>query len=213
MKPDGAITSVEGLREIYRPPGRPAVEKVIDHLDANCRIFIEHSPFLTMATADADGRCDVSPKGGPAGFVTVLDANHLAIPDLSGNNRLDSLQNLVTNRGIGLLFLVPGMDETLRVNGTAEVTTAASVLDACAMQALRPKVAVLVEVEEAYLHCAKALRRAALWRPDEWPDAGEVPSAACIYKDHLGIDAPAESLAERLEESYEQTLWRPGGEH
>ena len=212
MKPDGAITSAEGLREIYRQPGRPAIEKVIDHLDANCRTFIAHSPFLTMATAGADGRCDVSPKGGPPGFVAVLDDKRLAIPDLSGNNRLDSLQNLVENSGIGLLLLVPGMGETLRVNGTATVTTAEEVLDACALRDVRPKVAIVVEVEEVYLHCAKALRRAALWRPDEWPDASRVPSAASIYKDHIGLDVPTEALAESLEESYSQTLWEPGGE-
>ena len=212
MTPERTIDSVDGLREIYRKPGRPAIDKVIDHLDENCRIFIAHSPFLTMATADAAGRCDVSPKGGPPGFVTVLDDKHLAIPDLSGNNRLDSLQNLVHNDGIGLLLLVPGMDETLRVNGTATITTAEEVLDACALRDVRPKVAIVVEVEEVYLHCAKALRRAALWRPDAWPDATEVPNAGCIYKDHLGLDMPAEALSERLEESYEQTLWRAGGE-
>ena len=212
MTPERTIESVERLREIYREPGRPAIDKVIDHLDENCRIFLAHSPFLTIATSDAEGRCDVSPKGGPPGFVAVLDEKHLAIPDLSGNNRLDSLQNLVANRGVGLLCLVPGMDETLRVNGTATITTAEDVLDACALREVRPKVAIVVEVEEVYLHCAKALRRAALWRPDGWPDASAVPSAACIYKDHIGLDVPVETLSERMEESNEQTLWRAGGE-
>lgn len=212
MTSGAEITSVEGLRAIYREPGRPAIDKVIDHLDENCRIFLAHSPFLTIATSDAEGRCDVSPKGGPPGFVAVLDEKHLAIPDLSGNNRLDSLQNLVANHGVGMLCLVPGMDETLRINGTATITTADDVLDACALRDVRPKVAIVVEVEEVYLHCAKALRRAALWRPEEWPDAGEVPNAACIYKDHLGLDVPVEALSERLEESYEQTLWRAGGD-
>jgi PPOX class probable FMN-dependent enzyme len=209
---DGAITSAEGLRDIYRQPGRPAIDKVIDHLDENCRVFLAHSPFLTMATSDADGRCDVSPKGGPPGFVVMLDEKRLAIPDLSGNNRLDSLQNLVGNPGIGLLFFVPGMDETLRVNGTATVTTAGDVLDACALRDVRPKVAIVVDVEEVYLHCAKALRRAALWRSEEWPDISEVPSAGCIYKDHIDLDVPAETVDQLLEDSYLQTLWRPGGE-
>ena len=212
MKPDGAITSEEGLREIYRQPGRPALDKVIHHLDENCRVFLAHSPFLTMATADAEGRCDVSPKGGPPGFVVVLDDKHLAIPDLSGNNRLDSLQNLVSNPGIGLLFLVPGMDETLRVNGTATVTTTDEVLDACALRDVRPKVAIVVEVEEVYLHCGKALRRSSLWRSDEWPDTAEVPTAGCIYKGHMDLDVPAETVDQLLEDSYSQTLWRPGGE-
>ena len=212
MSRDDAITSVEELREIYRQPGPPAVDKVIDHLDENCRIFLAHAPFLTMATSDAEGRCDVSPKGGPPGFAFVLDDKHLAIPDLSGNNRLDSLQNLVSNPGIGLLFLVPGMDETLRVNGTATVTTADDILDSCALRDVRPKVAIVVEVEEVYLHCAKALRRASLWRSEEWPDISEVPSAGCIYKSHMDLDVSAEAVDQLLEDSYRRTLWDAGGE-
>ena len=212
MRYDAAITSGEGLREVYRQPGRPAIDKVIDRLDENCRIFLAHSPFLTMATADAEGRCDVSPKGGFPGFVVVLDDKHLAIPDLSGNNRLDSLQNLVSNSGIGLLFLVPGMDETLRVNGTTTVTTSDEILDACGVRDVRPKVAVVVEVEEVYLHCAKALRRAAIWRPEEWPDITDVPTAGRIYKDHMNLDVTAEEVDQVLEESYRRTLWDAGGE-
>src|SRR5215471_422982 len=130
---DTAFTTVDGLREVYRPPSKPAVAKQIHHLDHNCRAYIAHSPFVTVATADAAGRCDVSPKGGPPGFVHVLDDHRLGIPDLSGNNRLDSLQNLVANAGIGLLFLVPGFGETLRVNGTAAVSTDPDVLAACAV--------------------------------------------------------------------------------
>lgn len=212
MSPEGAITSVEELREIYRKPGQPAVDKVIDHLDHNCRVFIEHCPFLTIATADAEGRCDVSPKGGPPGFVAVLDGRRLAIPDLSGNNRLDSLQNLVTNPGIGLLLLVPGMDETLRINGSATIITADDVLDACSLRDVRPKVAIVVSVEEVYLHCAKALRRASLWQPDGWPDAAGVPTAGSIYKDHMALDLPAEAIDQALQDSYEHSLWRAGGE-
>jgi PPOX class probable FMN-dependent enzyme len=209
----GAVTSEGGLREIYRPPSPTAVAKQIDHLDHNCRAFIAHSPFVVVSTADDTGRCDTSPKGGPPGFVRVLDDHHLAIPDLSGNNRLDSLQNLVRSDGIGLLFLVPGMGETLRVNGRATVTTDTAVLDACALDDLRPRVAVGVTVEEAYIHCAKALRRSGLWDPDAWPDLSDLPSAACMLRDHYalpGMDVAA--VERRLEESYDRTLWLAGGD-
>jgi len=210
---DTAITTVDGLREVYRPPSKPAVAKQIDHLDHNCRAYIAHSPFVTVATADAQGRCDVSPKGGPPGFVTVLDDHRLGIPDLSGNNRLDSLQNLVANAGIGLLFLVPGFGETLRVNGTAAISTDPDVLDACAVGDIVPRVVILVTVEEAYLHCAKALRRSGLWEPDQWPDLAELPSAACMLRDHYDLpDMDLAAVEQRLENGYRTTLWQAGGE-
>jgi PPOX class probable FMN-dependent enzyme len=166
-----------------------------------------------MATADAGGRCDVSPKGGPPGFVRVLDEHHLGIPDLSGNNRLDSLQNLVANPGIGLLFLVPAFGETLRVNGRAAISTEPTVLDACAVGDVAPRVVVLVTVEEAYIHCAKALRRAGLWEPEQWPDLADLPSAACMLRDHYDLpDMDVTAVERRLAESYARTLWLAGGD-
>src|SRR5947209_20040401 len=126
---DAAVTTAAALRKIYPMPAKPSVSKEIDHLDEHCRSFIAHSTFMVMASGDATGGCDVSPKGGPAGFVTVLDRHRLAIPDLSGNNRLDSIANLVERPGIALLFCVPGLDETLRVNGVATITTDPEVLD------------------------------------------------------------------------------------
>ena len=209
----GAVTSTAGLREIYREPSRPAVAKQIDHLDHNCRAFIAHSPFVVVSTADDTGRCDTSPRGGPPGFVTVLDDHRLAIPDLSGNNRLDSLQNIVHSNGIGMLFLIPGLDETLRVNGRATVTTDPAVLDACVLDDLRPRVAVGVTVDEAYIHCAKALRRAGLWAPDAWPDRSDLPSTACMLRDHYGLpDMDVAAVERRLEQSYAHTMWRAGGD-
>jgi PPOX class probable FMN-dependent enzyme len=207
------VTSVAGLREIYRPPSRPAVAKQLDRLDGHCRTFIAHSPFVTLASADAAGRCDVSPRGGPPGFVRVLDDHTLALPDLSGNNRLDSLQNLVSCDGVGLLFLVPGLDETLRVNGRAVVSTDPEVLARCPVGDVEPRVAVVVAVDEAFLHCAKALRRSRLWDPDGWPDRSDMPSVACMLRDHY--DLPEMDLAateRRLAESYRRTLWRAGGD-
>lgn len=210
---DAVITSVEGLREIYRPPSRPAVAKQIDRLDANCRAFIAHSPFVTVATADAEGRCDVSPKGGPPGFVRVLDDHHVGIPDLSGNNRLDSLQNLVGNAGIGLLFLVPGFGETLRVNGRATISTDPSVRAACPVGEVEPRVVVVGAVDEAHLHCAKALRRSGLWEPARWPDLAELPSAACMLRDHYGLpDMDVAAVERRLAQSYDRMMWLAGGD-
>jgi uncharacterized protein len=213
MGEDTAITTVAGLREVYRPPSKPAVAKQIDHLDHNCRAFIAHSPFVTVATADAGGRCDVSPKGGRPGFVHVLDDHRLGIPDLSGNNRLDSLQNLVANAGIGLLFLVPGFGETLRVNGRAAISTNPAVLDACAVGDVVPRVVIVVTVDEAYIHCAKALRRSGLWETERWPDLADLPSAACMLRDHYDLpDMDVAAVERRLEHAYQTTLWRPGGE-
>ncbi|HET6949802.1 MAG TPA: pyridoxamine 5'-phosphate oxidase family protein [Acidimicrobiales bacterium] len=207
------ITGVAGLREVYRPPSRPALAKQIDHLDANCRAFVARSPFVTLATADAEGRCDVSPRGGPPGFVRVLDEHALAIPDLSGNNRLDSLQNILSGGGVGLLFMIPGLDETLRVNGRGTVTTDPAVLDRCPVGDVVPRVAVCVTVDEAYIHCAKALRRSRLWDPDGRPDLSDMPSVACMLRDHYGMpELDTAAVERRLEESYARTLWRAGGD-
>src|SRR5947207_2264159 len=127
---DCAVTSEAGLRELYAEPSKPSVEKEIDHLDNNCRAWIAHSTLVVLSTANRDGSCDVSPKGGTPGFVTVLDDHRIAIPDLSGNNRLDSIRNIVSSASVALLFCIPGIDETMRINGRATITTDPAVLDA-----------------------------------------------------------------------------------
>jgi uncharacterized protein len=208
-----AVTTVGGLRAIYPMPSTPSVSKEIGYLDEHCRTFIAHSTFMVMATGDSAGACDVSPKGGPPGFVHVLDEHRLAIPDLSGNNRLDSLVNLVERPGIALLFCVPGLDETLRVNGVATITTDPEVLDAAETRGIRPRVVIGVDVDIAFLHCAKALRRGAVWRPEEWPDTTGMPSVACMLRDHYGIPGlDVEAVQERLDNSYGNRMWLPGGE-
>ena len=197
------------LRTVYREPAEPALRKEIDRLDDHCRAFIAHSPLVIVSTADADGRCDASPKGGPAGFVAVLDDHRLALPDLAGNNRLDSLSNLVVNPYVALLFLVPGVDETLRVNGRAVVTQDDGVLDACAVHDKRPKAAVAVQVEAAYLHCAKAFKRGEVWQPERWPDRSGLPPASCILSDHMALPAlTADVIEVALEENYRTGLWK-----
>jgi uncharacterized protein len=206
------LASVADLREHYRPPGSNPIKKVIHHLDAHCADFIAKSPFFVLSTADADGVCDGSPKGGPAGFVQVLDEHRLAWADLSGNNRLDSFQNLVTNDHVALLFLIPGLDETLRVNGSAELVTDPDLGWRVAVDGKPARVAVVVTVDEAYVHCAKALRRAELWSTDHWLATEELPSAACMVRDHVGLDIDLETYEAARERNLRETLWRPGGD-
>ena len=202
----------DDLRDIYRPPGRGPVDKVIDRLDDHCADFLDRSPFFVLSTANADGVCDGSPKGGPQGFVERLDEHHLAWADYSGNNRLDSFQNLVANDSVALLFMIPGLDETLRVNGVADLRTDTALCDRFAVGGAPARVVVVVRVVEAYIHCAKSLRRAGMWSPDTWADPDELPSAACIVKDHANIDVDVATIEEARDRDLAATLWQPGGE-
>jgi PPOX class probable FMN-dependent enzyme len=187
MSPFGdIITSIEELRAVVEPPAPRArtLLKERTTLDAHCRAFIAHSPFVLLATADANGRCDVSPKGDAPGFVHVLDERRLAIPDRPGNKRLDGMQNLLTNPHVGLIFLVPGRDETLRVNGRAWITRDPDILRRVAAQGKPPLLAVGVEIEQCFFHCAKALLRSRLWLHEKWP-AADLPSYACVLFDQI----------------------------
>jgi uncharacterized protein len=210
---DNVISSESELRDLYRMPAEGTRQKVLPSLDQHARTFIDAAPFVLVGTSSPDGTADVSPKGGPAGFVVVLDDQHLAIPDLSGNNLLDSITNIVSGSGIGLLFLVPGVDETLRVNGHACLTTDPSVLDACAVKDRRPKAAIGVTVVQQYMHCAKAFRRSELWSADTWPDRAALPTLGCILRDQISSirEMTVESIDAGLEHNYEETLWEPGG--
>lgn len=202
------------LREHYRMPADTTRQKVLGSIDQHARTFIDASPFVLIGTTSPiDGSGDVSPKGGPPGFVVVLDDQRLAIPDLAGNNLLDSITNIVNGSGIGLLFLVPGVDETLRVNGQAYLTTDPAVLDACAVKDRRPKAAIGVVVMQQYMHCAKALRRSELWDARSWPDRESLPTLGCIIRDQIPLlrDVSAESIDENLERSYAATMWEVGG--
>jgi PPOX class probable FMN-dependent enzyme len=209
---DGNVHSVAELREIYRAPAQRSLDKEIDHLDEHCRDFIAHSPFVALGSAGTDGRVDVSPKGGPPGFVAVLDRYQLAVPDMSGNNRLDSMRNITGGGQVALLFMIPGIDETLRVNGGASVSIAPEVLAACPVNGMAANVAIVVQVRSAFIHCAKALRRAGLWSPDCWPDVSDLASPACMLKDHIGFEGTAEDSQRALNESYAKTTWAMGGQ-
>jgi hypothetical protein len=208
---DAAITDAAALRARYREPNTVAVEKEVGHLDRGARDFLAHTTFLVLATSGPHGT-DASPRGGPAGFVAVLDDHRLAFGDLAGNNRVDSHANLVAQPEVGVLFVVPGLEETLRLNGRATLTADPGVLDATTVGGRRPRLAVGIDVERCYIHCGKALRRGGLWQPESWPPPEARPDAACILHDHLGLDVEPATIAANLEASYRRTIWEPGGE-
>jgi PPOX class probable FMN-dependent enzyme len=207
---DHAITDVADLRAGYHEPSPGVLKKAIDHVDAGARSFVERSPFVVVATFGATGG-DASPRGGPPGFVRVLDEHRLALGDLSGNNRLDTFANVVAQPRMAMLFFVPGLGETLRVNGRGTLTRDPEVLAATAIDGRAPKVALGVDVDECFIHCAKAFRRAGLWEPATWLPEAERPSPAAIIKEHVELDVPAEVIAADLEESYRITMWWTGG--
>jgi hypothetical protein len=196
----GRIGSEDELRALHAPPSAIAQGKCVDRLDKHCRDFIALSPFLVLGTADADGHADVSPRGDPPGFVKVLDDTTLLIPDRPGNNLLDSLSNIVANPEVGLLFVIPGFDETLRVNGTAEVVRDPALLAPLVVEGKPVKVAIRVAVREVYLHCAKSFRRARLWDPAARVPRNTLPSLAKMVTDMAAMKyEPA--LDARVEES------------
>lgn len=187
------VTSIEELRGLYAAPGDRAVRKQLRALDRHCRRFIELSPFLVLATTGRGGAMDASPRGGAPGFVKVGDATTLLLPDAPGNNRLDSLQNLLANARVGLLFLIPGVDETLRVNGTASLSVAEQDIARCTDERRAPKLVIRIAVEEAYLHCAKAFMRSRLWSAEARVDRGVLPSLGQMISEQTGIEVPPET--------------------
>lgn len=191
-----AIETVGELRAVYRPPAARAGLKVLDHLDAHCRKFIALSPFYVISSARADGRADASPRGDPPGSLAyILDDKTLLLPDRPGNRQVDTLMNLVERPYVGLVFFVPGLTETLRVNGRAEISTDAELLEPLAIEGKRPIAVLKVTVEEAFLHCAKALIRARLWEPSAqverccYPTYGQVLADQIAGQDAAEIDA------------------------
>jgi uncharacterized protein len=205
MPDDGTIVDISSeaeLREILGTPTERVVKKERTRLHPHDRAWLAASPFCLLATAGADGTCDVSPKGDPAGFTLVLDDRALAIPDRPGNRRADGFRNILVNPHVGLIYLVPGREETLRINGRARLVREAPFFDRMVVRGHRPTLALLVEIEQIFFHCPKAFKRSALWEPESWPAPDALPSMACITKDTIEI---AESLAE-LETYYAKGL-------
>lgn len=202
----GVVSDVAALRELYGEPSMVVQNKSTSKLDEPTTSFIAASRFLLVGTTAADGTADVSPRGGPAGFVRVLDDHRLVIPDLNGNRRIDTLRNIAENPQVGLLFLVPGNGETLRVNGRAVVSTDEQLLSMFDDEFRRPQSAIGVEVDEVFLHCAKSIRRSSLWEPEGW--VAEPLSPGEILVAALGTDAgfTAAQVDEGLADGYTHEL-------
>jgi PPOX class probable FMN-dependent enzyme len=172
------IVTHQRLRELTKAPGPRVSKKVIDHIDDICRRFIAACPFVLVASRGADGLLDVSPKGDLPGFVSVLDGKTLAIPDRPGNNRLDTFENLMVNPEVALFFIIPGNGDTLRVSGKGRVVRDSALQTKLAVDGKAPHLVLVVDVDEAFMHCPKCVIRSRLWRPEDWPDRSNVPTLA-----------------------------------
>ncbi|WP_447034758.1 MSMEG_1061 family FMN-dependent PPOX-type flavoprotein [Streptomyces sp. DSM 118878] len=203
-----AVSDPEALRQAYEFPKDAALRKQMTELTDEARRLIGCSSLVLIASADAEGNCDVSPRGGPAGFVAVLDARTVAIPDATGNKRLDTLQNVIATGRAGLLFLVPGRATTLRVNGRAVVSTRPELLSQLTAVGKPPASALVLGIEEVYPHCPKSLMRSGAWKPEQWLPTDAQPTSAEVTLAQLRIPeltiadierAEAESLKYRYE--------------
>ncbi|MEV6208928.1 MSMEG_1061 family FMN-dependent PPOX-type flavoprotein [Kitasatospora sp. NPDC051914] len=198
-----ALREVSELREVYEQPGDHARRKQVDRIHDVARQLIGCSSLVMVASTGADGRCDVSPRGGPAGFVAVLDERTLAVPDATGNKRLDSLQNIIETGRVGLLFVVPGRDTTLRVNGRACISTDQRLLAQLTAVGKPPRSAIVVEVEEVYGHCPKAFLRGFAWKPEQWLARDAQPTSAQVTLSHL---QDPELTIEQIEQAEREAL-------
>ena len=201
------IEDIGEIREIYGHPMERAVKKQLPRLEKHSRAFIALSPFLVIASGDPDGRIDASPKGDAPGFVQVLDDETLLIPDRLGNNRVDTISNLLSSPGVGLIFFVPGLRETLRVNGKARITTDPALLEASAVNGKLPRSGILVTAEEVYFHCGKALIRSDLWNPEKMLKHSGFPPLGKIIAEQIGDGRSVEDAVRSTEESYRTRLY------
>ena len=192
------IQTIEQLRGLYAPAKERAVKKQLSALDVHCQRFVGLSPFVVISSFGLDHMLDASPRGGAPGFIKVVDAHTLLIPDSPGNNRLDTLENIIHSGKVGLLFLIPGMDETLRVNGTACLSDDAAVLALCTTEVRTPKLVIKVTVAQAYLHCAKAFMRSKLWDAQSHMARSSMPSMGEMINEQAKMTTPSETQEEML---------------
>ena len=205
---EDVITDEAQLREVIPEPRSPgAWDKTITAIDEHTAAFIGKSPFVLIASSSLDGHMDVSPKGDPPGFVRVLDPTTLAIPDRPGNGRADSFRNLLENPRVGLYFLVPGRQETLRVNGGARLVRDPWLLNEMAVKEKPAQLALIVDVEEVFFHCAKCVVRSGLWDAEHWTDASDLASMGQVMRDHIKLDVPAEAIDRGLQKDIETRLY------
>ena len=209
--PDFVITDEQSLRSLFHAQTPLAMHKIQGSLDKHAQAFIRRSPFICIGTQDLGGKGDVSPRGDPVGFVKILDQHTLAIPDRPGNNRLDSLVNILANPSVGLLFVIPGFDDTLRVSGQASLVNDPEILESMSVNDRTPKLAIVVHVNEVFMHCAKAFRRSQLWNPDHFQVRNEMPSLSKIILDQTtGAPSDADEMCkidDDLEDEYKRTLY------
>jgi PPOX class probable FMN-dependent enzyme len=187
-------------------PTEAIVTKHTSYLTPLLEEFIRRSSFFLMATADGEGNCDVSPKGDPAGAVLIVDPRTIVLPDRPGNRRVDGHRNILENPHVGLIFIIPNVDETVRVNGRAFITADPEILAAMAIQERAPNLGVVVEIDEVYMHCARAFLRSGLWDPEMWPDPETIPTLRAIMSEQKSLPPPDESAGKRQEE-YRATLY------
>ncbi len=207
---------VGSLHERFGQPGESAALKTISRLDEHCARFLALSPFAVVATAGADGSCDASPRGGPPGFIRLLSPTRIAIGELPGNRRFDGARNLSENPCVAVLVMVPGISETLRIEGRAELTTDEEPCRATSLDGRLPWGALVIDVVQAFVHCGKAFKRSRLWEPDSWPDPEERPRMGAMLAAHMAAEGPdgsaghpqtAEELQTGLDEAYRKRLW------
>lgn len=211
LNPDFMVADEQALRSLFAPTHAMAIQKSQTRLDSYAIEFLHRSPFLCIGTQSPEGHADVSPRGDPPGFVKVLDDRTLLIPDRPGNNRLDTLSNIIANPVVGLLFLIPGFDDTMRVNGRARITRDPRLLDGSRVNDRTPTVAIVVTVEEVFLHCAKAFRRSRLWDPEARQDRREMPSLVKMILDQTtGAPQDPKEMAKLdadLEVDYQKSMY------
>lgn len=211
LKTEFLVQDEASLRSIFPPTHVHAADKCMDHLDKHAKDYLARSPFMCISSQSDSGQADISPKGDPRGFVKILDEKTLLIPDRPGNNRLDTLTNILSNPSVGLIFMIPGYDETMRVNGKAKISRDPSLLSMLTVKDRAPTVAIIVEISEVFLHCAKAFRRSKLWDPAQLQDRSEMPSLINIVLDQT-TGAPndpkeLDKLDADLEDEYQKTMY------
>ena len=201
------ISTKEELRSLYKEPSLLVQQKVLQTLDEHCSAMIRLSPFVCIATCGEDGSLDISPRGDPPGSIQVLDSSHLLIPDRTGNNRLDTLTNLTSNSQIALFFVVPGIIESLRVSGVAQIITDDPRLESCQINGKTPTTGILVEVRKVFLQCGKAIKRSGLWDGTYQIDRDDLPSFGKMLADQTDTEMTVDDLDRAIDEAYEKRLY------
>ena len=207
LKFDEVITTEEEFRKIMGIPNEVVIRKTINFIDENCESFIKQSPFIAIASADLKGNFDISPKGDPSGFVKILDNKTLAIPDRLGNRRADTFMNILQNPKVGLIFIIPGVKETLRISGTAQIITDSKIRELLVHKNSLPNLVMIVHVEEVFMHCAKCIIRSKLWNSSNPSDLSKVPTLAKSMVDHGKLEKSYEEMNEIIKNDENTRLY------